>query len=176
MKLSQSNCNIWSPDSDLVCSYLIATVRGQTAPDQLSIPLNKLPCTRMISQPHQMTMKRQVGDLSSTPDLRPDLRKTQMEPFQFCMLHLRVTDWILQRFRDWFFEYCVIYMIFKYNYNLPTLIYNWNQRVFGRWTKMSLTQGLFAILWFRTQLFRRLFYAMTSYHIDRTFPHFMILQ
>ena len=92
MKLSQSNCNIWSPDSDLVCSYLIATVRGQTAPDQLSIPLNKLPCTRMISQPHQMTMKRQVGDPSSTPDLRPDLRKTQMEPFQFCMLHLRVTD------------------------------------------------------------------------------------
>ena len=92
MNLSQSNFNLRSPDSDLVCSYLIATVRDQTAPDQLSIPLNKLPCTRMISQPHQMTMKRQVGDLSSTPDLRPDLRKTQMEQFQFCMLHLRVTD------------------------------------------------------------------------------------
>ena len=25
MKLSQSNFNLWSPDSDLVCSYLIAT-------------------------------------------------------------------------------------------------------------------------------------------------------
>ena len=52
------------------------------------------------------------------------------------------------------------------------------QRVFGRWTRWAWRKDSLSLQFYDLEhsYLGACFYAMTSYDMDRTFPHFMILQ